>query len=161
MTAAAAPVMYGPDGMRLFLVAAPAAIIAALLAAASTNGNTSPVAKAPAPGQPGNMSGTPAGWPHLSPAQAPRTRAGERETVPGRCSRPAGDPPGATSSMRADGVPQHRAWRCWQHGMRHVGVVLVFSFPFPFPFPGAGPGVFLSWRIGSMRTSIASPPGTR
>ncbi len=39
MTAAAAPVMYGPDGMRLFLVAAPAAIIAALLAAASTNGN--------------------------------------------------------------------------------------------------------------------------
>jgi hypothetical protein len=35
MTAAAAPVMYGPDGMRLFLVAVPAAIIAALLAAAS------------------------------------------------------------------------------------------------------------------------------
>ena len=61
MTAAAAPVMYGPDGMRLFLVAAPAAIIAALVAAASTNGNTSPVAKAPAPGQPGNMPGTPAG----------------------------------------------------------------------------------------------------
>ena len=60
MTAAAAPVMYGPDGMRLFLVAAPAAIIAALLAA-STNGNTSPVAKALAPGQPGNMPGTPAG----------------------------------------------------------------------------------------------------
>ena len=111
MTAAAAPVMYGPDGMRLFLVAAPAAIIAALVAAASTNGNTSPVAKAPAPGQPGNMPGTPAGWPHVCPAQAPRVRAGERETVLGRCSHPAGNPPGATSSMRVDGVPQHRAWR--------------------------------------------------
>ena len=38
MTTAAAPVMYGPDGMRLFLVAAPAAIIAALLAAAARTG---------------------------------------------------------------------------------------------------------------------------
>ncbi len=62
-------------------------------------------------GQPGNMPRTPAGWPHVSPAQAPRVRAGERETVLGRCSHPAGNPPGATSSMRADGVPQHRAWR--------------------------------------------------
>jgi hypothetical protein len=53
MTAAAAPVMYVLDGMRLFLVAAPAAIIAALPAAASTNGNTSPVAKALAAGKPG------------------------------------------------------------------------------------------------------------
>ena len=109
MTAAAVPVMCGPGGMRLFLVAAPAAIIAALLAAASTNGNTSPVAQALAPGPAGNMPGTPAGSPHLSPAQAPRVRAGERETVLGRCSHPAGNPPGATSSMRADGVPQHRA----------------------------------------------------
>ena len=41
--------------------------------------------------------------------------------------------------------------------MRQVGVVLVF----PFPFPGEGPGVFLSSRIRSMHTSIASPPGTR
>ena len=47
-----------PDGMRLFLVTAPAAIIAALLAAASTKGDTSPVAKALATGQPGNMPGT-------------------------------------------------------------------------------------------------------
>ena len=38
--------------MPLFLVPAPAAIIAALLAA-SANGHTSPVAKALAPGQPG------------------------------------------------------------------------------------------------------------
>lgn len=35
MTAAAAPVMHGPDGMRLFLVAAHAAIIAAPLAAST------------------------------------------------------------------------------------------------------------------------------
>ena len=92
MTAAAAPVRYGPDGMRLFLVAAPAAIIAALLAAASTNGNTSPVAKALAPGQPGNMPGTPAGWPQVSPAQAPRVRAGEREVEPAARCRPGGMP---------------------------------------------------------------------
>lgn len=91
MTAAAAPVMYGPDGMRLFLVAGPTAIIAALLAAASTNGNTSPVATALAPGQPGNMPGTPAGWPHVSPAQAPRVQAGEREVEPAcqRCPVPS------------------------------------------------------------------------
>jgi hypothetical protein len=86
MTAAAAPVMYTPDGMRLFLVAAPAAIIAALLAAASTKGNTSPVATALAPGQPGNMPGTPAGWPHVSPAWAPRVQAGKREVEPA-CQR--------------------------------------------------------------------------
>ena len=111
MTAAAAPAMHGPDGMRLFLAAAPAAIIAALLAAASTNGNTNPVATALAPGQPGEHARHPGRMASPLPSRAPRVRAGERETVPGRCSHPAGNPPGATSSMRADGVPQHRAWR--------------------------------------------------
>ena len=80
MTAAAAPAMYGPDGMRLFLVAA-------LLAAASTNGNTSPVTKALAPGQPGNMPATPAGWPHVCPAGPRRVQAGEREVEPGLPAR--------------------------------------------------------------------------
>src|SRR6266849_2305192 len=80
MTAAAAPVMYGPDGMRLFLVAAPAAIIAALLAASNEREHE--------PGREGSRAG-PAGEharypgrmaPRL-PAQAPRVRAGEREAV--------------------------------------------------------------------------------
>jgi hypothetical protein len=60
MTASAAQVMCGPDGIRLFLAAAPAAIIAALLAA-GTNGNTSLAAKTLTPGQPREMPGTPAG----------------------------------------------------------------------------------------------------
>jgi hypothetical protein len=137
--------MYGPDGMRLFLAAAPAAIIAALLAAASTNGNTSPTAKALAPTSRGTC---PAPWPHVSPAQAPRVRAGERETVLGRCSHPAGNPPGHQFDARGQRSATPRMAGC-------------FSFPFPFPFPGAGPGVFLSSRIRSMHTSIASPPGTR
>ena len=44
--------------MRPFLATAPAAIIAALLTAASTKGDTGPAAKALATGQPGNMPGT-------------------------------------------------------------------------------------------------------
>jgi hypothetical protein len=52
------------------------------------------------------MPGTPAGWPHVSPAQAPRVRAGERETVLGRCSHPAGNPPGATSVADLDEITE-------------------------------------------------------
>jgi hypothetical protein len=129
MTAAAAPVMHGPDGMRLFLAAAPAAIIAALLAAASIDGNTSPAAKALAPGQPGDTPGTPAGWPHLSPAQAPRVRAGRREAVPGRYFHPAGILLVAPVRCARTAFRTPRMAGC-QHGMRQADVVLVFSFPF-------------------------------
>jgi hypothetical protein len=80
MTAAAAPVMYRPDGMRLFRAAAPAAIIAALLAAASANGHTSPVAKALAPGRPRDMTRHPgrmaSGLPSPGPAGAGRRARG-------------------------------------------------------------------------------------
>jgi hypothetical protein len=81
MTTAAAPVMHGPDGMRLFLAAAPAAIIAALLAAASTNGNTSPVAKAFRPlGQANQQRLTMSSPPSLA---GPASRPGEARRTTG------------------------------------------------------------------------------
>ena len=85
--------MYWPDGMRPFLAAAPAAIIAALLAAASTKGDTGPVAKALATGQPGNMPGTPDGS-DVCPAGPRRVQAGERGVEPA-CLRGPGSRPGA------------------------------------------------------------------
>ena len=51
--------MNGPNAMRLFLVAAPAAISTAPAAAVSTKGATSPAANARAPSQPRNMPSTP------------------------------------------------------------------------------------------------------
>jgi len=81
MTAAAAPVMYGPNGMRIFLVAASAAIIAALLAAASTKG---------IPARPRRLSRRASGGTCLAPlrmasripSRSPAGRAGEREVEP-------------------------------------------------------------------------------
>ncbi len=155
MTAAAAPVMYGPDRMRLLRVAAPAAIIAALLAAASTNGNTSPVAKARAPGQPGNRPGWPGAMASPLPSLGP---AGT-----GRRARDGAGlllPPGGEFSWchQFDGHGRRSAtprMAGCQHDVRQVSVVLVF------PFPGLDPGVFLSSRIRSTHTWIASPSGTR
>jgi hypothetical protein len=70
--------MYGPNGIRLFLVAAPAAIIAAPLTAASAKGDTSPVTRARAPSQPRNMPTTPDSL-TSPPADALRVQAGKRE----------------------------------------------------------------------------------
>ncbi len=130
MTAATTPVMYAPDGMRLFLVAAPAAIIATLLPAQSTNENTSPAAKALAPGQPGNMPGWPSAM--ASPLPSPGPAGTGRRVRDG-----AGPllPPGWESSWchqfdargRRSATP--RMAGC-QHGMRQAGVALVFPFPF-------------------------------
>ena len=129
MTAAAAPTMHGPDGMRLFLVAAPAAVIAALLAAASTDGNTSLAAEALAPGELGYTPGTPAGQPHVCPAQA--RGYGQASARRCRAAAPTRREPPWCRQLDARGRRSvtPRMAGC-QHGMRPAGMVLVSSFPF-------------------------------
>ena len=112
MTAAVALTMNGPNAMRLFLVAAPAAISAAPAAAVSTNGGNQPGRERPR-AEPAEEHAQHPGQLHVPPAQARRVQAGKHEVEParqhgtehgmGQQPRPARDAGGRGPEQRGPG----------------------------------------------------------